>query len=195
MGFLDNLLGRAPAPARVEPEIRIEDLILSKLRKGYLVDFDDRTWEVVAQARVECAERSEGGQRWSEDEWSLRGPDAAARLRRREMHGVVSWELLSPLRLDEVDMEIRDALVRDGAPGAQGFFEDQPIFRDYMAGAALYHRVGQTEEDGTFFWNYNDDLHRPVLRVEQQGNAIATVALLTPVEEYQFNNILPGAAR
>lgn len=190
MGFFDKLFG-PPKPPPPE-EIRMEDLVLPKLRTGQMVDFDERTWEVTGLARVECAERGEGGQRWSEDEWSLRSADAHMRLRRRDLYGQVEWELLSPLRPEEVDLEIRDSLVRDGSPAAQGFFDDQPVFRDYLEGAALYHRPGKTEADGVFFWNYKDDLGRPVLRVEQQGNALASVSLLTPVEEYQFTNILPA---
>ena len=76
-------------------EFRIEDLVLSKLKVGFLVDYDLKTYRVSACNKYQW---NEGG---VSDEWELTSGSETSFLERSEEDGEVEWSLSRKLPISE----------------------------------------------------------------------------------------------
>ena len=76
-----------------EEEFRIEDLVLSKLKTGFMVDYDMQTYVVAGYNKYQW---NEGG---VTDEWELKSGDETWFLERTQEDGEVEWSLCRKLPL------------------------------------------------------------------------------------------------
>jgi len=166
-------------------EFHIEDLVLSKLKTGFLVDFDMKTYKVTACNKYQW---NEGG---VTDEWELKAGDKTWFLERSEEDGEVEWSMCRKLSISELEGDIAGEIERNDDPpevvvfqGKQFTFEEDDI--------GEFFRGGSGEPLSFVSWDYEDEAEEQFLTIEQWGETKFDIQVGFKVEEYQFTNILPG---
>tara|TARA_B100000686_G_C16775366_1_gene968053 strand:+ start:2116 stop:2661 length:546 start_codon:yes stop_codon:yes gene_type:complete len=163
----------------------LHDLVLDKMKPGYLVDFDMRTFRVNARNEY----------RWEEggvtDEWELKQGSEVIFLERDEEDGEVFWTLARKTHIGSVEGNIDQYIIDHEDPpekvvhaGITYYLEEDDIGEYFK---------GDTREGLKFVvWDYTDEQKEKQLSIEQWGEANFEVTLGVEVEEYQFSNILPA---
>jgi hypothetical protein len=168
-----------------EKEIRFEDLVLSKLKKGFMVDYDMKTYVVSACNKYEW---EEGG---TTDEWELKSGNEIWFLERDQEDGEVEWSMCQKLSISELEGDIAGEIERNEDPpeivtykGKQFAFEEDNV--------GEYFRNGSDEGLSFVAWDFEDEAEEEFLTIEQWGETKFDMQVGFKVEEYQFTNILPG---
>lgn len=182
MGILDAL-GRLLGGSEASSDVPIEDLTLDRLREGYMVDYEMRTWEVTQHAKYDY----EG---WPADEWTLENGDDLLFLEYEYDDGDV-FLLSEPAEITDVtvDGEPFRVVVRD---------EDPPGTITYRGTEYVLVEEGtatRTVDDRTndlHYWVYEGD--DGFVALERYGSSDWSVYDGREVEPYEFDNILPRGA-
>ena len=95
MGLMDRVFGRKQTDREPDP---LADLVLEKLKVGYLVDYDLQTWQVTAYCRYTFS-----GKDRSVEEWEL---TAAGEQRYLELADG-GWSLARTISIGAIDGDIR----------------------------------------------------------------------------------------
>ena len=166
-------------------EIDVNDLVLPKMKKGFLVDYDMKTYQVVGKNYYQW---DEGGRTF---EWELKQGSEVLFLEKEEEDGEISWSLSRKLGIGVLEGSVADYIMKNEDPpetvimdGVSFYFEEDDI--------GTYHK--EDNPDGLQFvvWDYSDDRQEKSLSIEQWGETKFNVTVGFEVEEYQFSNILHG---
>ena len=161
----------------------LADLSLTNLKKGYLVDYDLKTWEVVASNYYD----------WGDGdisyEWQLKSVDEVVYLE-KESDDEEEWSLNRKINFSRLGPNIKEQIVETGDPPDEIVFEGMTYYREETAGGHFF-KDSQGPGKEVLRWSYEDDSGRCYLGIEQWGEADFDAAAGEPVEEYQFINILP----
>lgn len=182
MGLFDWLLGKrekeTPKQGFDPTRVRLEDL-----RPGWLVDFDLRTWEVLARHRYDM------GDGFEMIEWELRAGNDIRYLCREEDDGVY-WTLMKKVPLGAIDPGLKKHILEYEDPPKKLHYEG----RDYEMvsyGGARFFKDGFPPPVPFIYWEYESSDGERVITVEQWGDTEFEASAGEYVEEYQFSNILP----
>ena len=181
MGLLDMFRGKKDEEPEFDP---LADLVLAKLRVGYLVDYDMETWEVTAHNRY----------RWNSgettEEWELTLGRKKRYLELGEDDGPC-WTLARKMPIGKVGSELRDHILKHEDPPDEVTVEGVTYYLDESDGGHFYPG-GADAGEPLIKWDLVDEADEAFLTLEQWGETELEAALGTYVEEYQFTNILPG---
>ena len=170
-----------------EPEMDVlQDLVLSKLKPGYLVDYDLKTWQVTGYNTCDLGEDG------MTEEWVIRNGDEVRYLDRRE-DDEVEWALSRKIPFDEVDPEGaigRHIIDTEDPPEEIRYAGTRYVMEE--SGGGHFRRNATGEGQPFLFWEYEDETGEKYLTVEQWGEESFEASEGVPVEEYQFTHILPG---
>ncbi len=161
----------------------LTDLSLAKLKVGYLVDYDLKTWEVVA-----CNHYDWGGGDISH-EWQLTSGDEVVYLE-MESDDEEEWSLNRKIAFGRLDPEVKKHILETQDPPEEIVFEGTTYYMEEMTGGHFY-KNGQGPGKELLRWSYEDDKGRSYLGIEQWGEQDIDASAGKPVDEYQFTNILP----
>lgn len=164
--------------------LSVTDLTLSDLEKGYMVDYDLKTWEVMAHNWYDW------GGRDITHEWQLKGIDEVVYLE-RESDDTDDWSLNRKLPFAQLGPEVKKHLIETGDPPDEIVFEGVTYYLEETAGGHFY-KDGQSPGKEMLRWSYEDDTEERYLGIEQWGEQDFDASIGQPVEEYQFTNILPS---
>jgi hypothetical protein len=162
----------------------ISGLKLSKLKVGYMVDYDLKTWEVTAHSKYDWGDGD------ITDEWQLRSGDDVVYLE-REFDDEDDWSLNRKIPFGSLAPGIRDHLREHDDPPQEIHFEGTTYHLEDMAGGHFLSG-GSGPGRPLLRWGYEDDSGEKYLGIEQWGEDEFEATVGVPVEEYQFTNILPG---
>jgi hypothetical protein len=173
-----------PFKKKKEPEFDpLRDLSLSKLKAGYLVDYDLKTWEVTAHHKYDW------GDGFYTDEWELKSSTETLYLE-REDDDEIEWALSKKTQLGKSGSEIREHLLENESPPNEILYQDKGFFLASEA-AGLFLKDGKEPGIELLSWDYIDETEEEVITVEQWGEQEFEYSIGRYVEEYQFTNILP----
>ena len=166
-------------------EFRIEDLELSKLKTGFLVDYDMQTYRVSGYNKYQ----------WNEgavtDEWEIKAGNESWFLERTQEDSEVEWSLCRKLPISDLEGDIAGEIMRtEDPPEAVAFQGKRFTFEEDDIGE--FFRGGSGEAMSFVAWDYEDEAGEQFLTIEQWGETKFDIQVGFKVEEYQFTNILPG---
>lgn len=173
---------KKPEEAEIDP---LSDLTLSKLKVGYLVDYDMQTWEVTGYAHYDWGG---GDLSW---EWQLKSAGDTLYLE-READDEDYWCVSRKIAFSRLGDAVRDHIRENDDPPDEIVFEGTTYYLE-ESGGARYCKDGKRPGQEMLKWEYEDDEGESFLTIEQWGENSFEAALGFQVEEYQFSNILPGA--
>jgi len=168
-----------------EPELDpLQDLDLSNLKPGYVLDYDLKTWRVTAHNTYDY----EGD---STDEWELSCADDVVYLEREEDDGI-AWTLTRKLPLTDIEGDVRGHLRENEDPPERVTCRGTEYVAD-SSDVGQFYKDGQGEGREFIVWSYEDSSGKQILTVEQWGDDEYDASIGEVVEEYQFSSILPSA--
>ena len=166
-------------------EFRIEDLVLGKLKIGFLVDYDMKTYKVTACNKYQW---EEGG---TTDEWELKAGDESWFLERSQEDGEVEWSFCRKLPISQLEGDIAGEIERNEDPPETVVFQGKKfVFEEDDIGE--FFREGSDEGLSFVSWDFEDEQEKEFLTIEQWGETKFDMQVGFTVEEFQFSNILPG---
>ncbi len=180
MTFWKKLFGGQEDEPALDP---FTDLVLEKMRPGYLVDYELRTWEVTARHHADLGD----GLRM--DSWEIRAEGEVRYLSRIEADGTF-WTLTRKVPIGMVDSKLRSYIQDNGDPPQQIDFSGVSYALDSYGGAKFF-RNGHGAPIPFLYWDYKDESGSRLLSIEQWGDIDFEAYVGGNVEEYQFSNILP----
>jgi hypothetical protein len=159
------------------------DIGLSHIQPGYFLDYDMSTWEVKAFNKYDWG----GGD--TSDEWQLVSADDALFLE-RAVDDEENYIISRKIPFNKLGASVRSYLKTNEDPPDEITYENRTYFLEESAGGYFYPG-GQNESHELLSWTYEDESGKHLLGIEQWGEDDFTAWLGSPVEEYQFTNILP----
>lgn len=192
MGLFDRfkraMTSRSEEDAPREDIDPLADLTLEKLRPGYLLDYDLKTWTVREHVQYDF----DG---FLVDEWELESDEGEIRFLELEDDDGPAWSLSGEVPLTAFDFEEGGSLARYIATN-----DDAPELLTYEGEAYELVEAGPAElvnDDGTrhplVFWTYaHEDDEDRFLAIEQYGEESFDASAGHTIEPYEFDNILPG---
>ena len=180
MGLRERLFGRkkdvddGPDP--------LADLVLEKLKVGYLVDYDLRTWRVTGYSRYRFAGMSDI------EEWEL---TANGEQRYLERAGD-AWSLSQRIAIGDIAGDVRQHILDHDDPPQTIVFQGAAYRLDASCAGHLLPG-GDGAGEPVIRWEYMDESETGFVGIEQWGETEFTAAAGSAVEDYQFTHILPGS--
>lgn len=177
-----GLFNKPPDEPTLDP---LYDLVLPKLRVGYLVDYDLKTWQVTAHNTYDF-----DGQ--GVDEWEL-SFDRELRYLERAQDDEEVWTLATKIPVGRLGDAVRDKLYAQEEPPGELEYQGRSYYL-FEDAAGYFREGGVGERQPMLTWNYSDADHENFLTVEQWGEREIEASVSVRVHSYQFTNILPGPA-
>ncbi|RMF61500.1 MAG: DUF4178 domain-containing protein [Calditrichaeota bacterium] len=181
MGLMDFLKGKKNGE-EFDP---LKDLELSKLKVGYYVDYDLKTWVVTAYHRYDYGEGY-----WGE-EWELTSGREKIYLGREE-DDEVEWTVSKKLPIGAIEGDVTRHIIEHEDPPNQITVKGKVYYLD-ESGPAYFYEGGKGEPVGFIYWDFIDEEDESFVTIEQWGESEFEASEGYYVEEYQFTNILPGS--
>jgi hypothetical protein len=163
---------------------QVTDLTLSDLKVGYFLDYDLKTWEVVAYHYYDWGD---GGN--LTHEWQLKSADDTLYLE-KESDDEVDWSVSRPIPFGSLGARVRNHILENEDPPDEIEFEGTTYHLDEFGGGKFF-RNGKGPGREFLVWDYEDDAGESFLSIEQWDEDDFEASVGTFVEEYQFTNILP----
>jgi len=163
----------------------LKDLVLSKLKVGYLVDYDMKTWTVSGYNKYNV----DG---FVTDEWELSSGRDKIYLERDE-DDEVTWSISRKMPIGAIDGGIKKYIMEHDDPPEQITVKGKKYYMD-ESGAGFMYKNGLGRGIEFIFWTFVDDDDKQFINIEQWGETEFEAAEGLYVEEYYFSNILPGTA-
>ena len=162
----------------------LADLTLTKLKPGYILDYDLKTWKVDAHHTYDYeGDRVDG--------WVLTCADGTVYLEREE-DDEPTWNLSRKVSLSELDADIRAHMADNDDPPEEIVHDGITYYGDSDSVGKFYEN-GEGPGQDFLVWDYLDDSEKRTLCIEQWGDSEYEASVGEVVEEYQFSNILPVA--
>ena len=156
---------------------------LGSMRKGYLVDFDLKTWQVIGYNTYDY----DG---FVTREWELRCADDVRFLEAVEEDGKVEWTWTLRIGIEQIEEDVVGAIIETDDPPQEVRFEGR-LYEAVESSAGLQRKDGEGEGREFVNWSYESKEGR-VLFMSQWGERDFAAYEGISVEEYQFTDILPG---
>ena len=166
-------------------EASLADLTLSKLKPGYYVDWEMKTWEVVSAGFYDW-----GGSEITY-EWQLKTADDTVYLE-YESDDEEYWCISRKINFGTLDPGIKKHIMEFGDPPDEITYADRTYYLEETGGGHYFKDAQQSSGQEMISWNYEDEEGENFLTIEQWGENSFEASAGFPVEEYQFTDILPG---
>lgn len=161
----------------------LHDLIVRKLRKGWLVDYDMKTWEVIACHKYDWGEGE------PTTEWELRSGNDTIFLEYDDEDGE-SYSVSTQIPIGKIDGNIKSYLQTHEDPPEKIVYQGETYYLD-EEGGGLFLEDGTGPQEEFLYWDFVDDNDEKFITIEQWGETEFTAYDGLNAEEYQFSNILP----
>ncbi len=180
MGLTDRLFGKKKTEKELDP---LADLVLEKLKVGYLVDYDFHTWQVTAYCSYKFLGNDEDVQ-----EWEL----TAGGWQRYLELADGAWSLSRRVSIGAIDGDIRQHILDHEDPPERVLFKGQEYHLDASYSGRMFPD-GKGGGQDVIRWEFLDEAELSFVAIEQWSETEFSAAAGSVVEDYQFTSILPGA--
>jgi hypothetical protein len=162
-------------------------LTLRGIRPGFFVDYDMKTWEVTAYSAYD----------WGDGdltyEWQLKSHDETIYLE-REPDDEDYWTISRKVPVSKIGDTVLDRIIADDDPPEEIVVDSRRYTLDESGGGHYFRNaegIGTETGRELIKWDFIDDSETATLTIERWGEKEFEVSMGTPVEEYQFTDILP----
>ena len=169
-----------------KPEDSPLDVRLADLKKGYMVDYDLKTWQVKSHNTYDFdGDRAE--------EWELYSGDDRCYLE-CEKDDEYEWAISRKIDLSELSESGTDiaAHIKRHDDPPQEIVYNGTRYSLEESGAGYFFPDGRVAGDEMIYWDYTDESGEKLLTVEQWGETDFEASIGKTVKDYEFRNILPG---
>ncbi len=184
MGFTDFFRKKKKQEPTFDP---LKDLVLSKLKPGYFLDYDLKSWTVK---RYNVYDWGDG---MITEEWEIKSGNETCYLD-REDDDEVEWTLSRRLPFKKLDADgsIARTIKKNDDPPGEISYEGKAYYLE-ESGGGYFQRDGKGIGTEFLTWNFEAESGEEFINIEQWGENDFSASIGIYVEEYQFSNILPSA--
>jgi len=178
---------KAPPRREFRTEYDPTNLRVENLRKGYLVDFDLRTWTVTNDTQFDWDNQT------LEKSLALNANGQTCFLViRREAGGRVLYHWGSEVNIYALDPNLESEILSQQRPQNILTVDGTPFYRESRFEGTYYQG---THQGGTrvLMWEYLDGKRENFIRVEQLGRNEFRAIKGRLVDDIEFSEILPGS--
>ena len=191
MGFLDRFRGKPEDRGMPKDRGMLEDggldplrdLVLEKLRVGYLVDYDLKTWRVTDHNRYHYNDGR------SSEEWEL----TEGRTKRYLEHAEGEeggWSLSRLVPIGALG-DVRQRILEHDDPPEEVTHDGTTYYLEGSVGGYMVPGKGGGRQE-LILWELVDESEDHFLAIMQWSETELTAACGAFVADYEFTNILPG---
>lgn len=180
MGLMDFL--KKKENNQIDP---LSDLVLSKLKTGYMLDYDLKTWKVTGYFKYDF------GEGYTAEEWELTSGNDKYFLGREEDDDV-EWTLSNKVPMGALEGDVRKHIIDNEDPPDKVTYKEKIYYLDESGTGKMYEN-GKPPAKEFIYWDLIDEEDEHFLSIEQWDETEFEASQGFYVEEYQFTNILPGA--
>ena len=181
MGFFDRFRKKETVGTVVDPTV---DLVLGKMRPGFLVDYDLKTWKVTAYNVYDFQEADRV------EEWELTLGREKRYLERSEDDGE-EWTLARKIPIGALSKDVRKYIMEHDDPPHQVDYQGTTFYLE-SSYAGYFRPGGDGPRQEMIRWEFCDDDESRFLTIEQWSETEFEASVSETVEDYQFTHILPG---
>lgn len=175
-----NIFGKKDEEPEIDP---LHDLTIPNLKKGWMLDYDMKTWEVVAVHKYDWGEGE------YTKEWELRSGRETLFLEYEAEDGE-SYIISKRIPIGKIDGNIKEYLSTHEDPPERITYKNETYYLD-EEGGGLFLEDGQGPETELLYWDFTDDSEEKFITIEQWGETEFEAYEGFYAEGYQFTNILP----
>ena len=180
MGFMDFFKRKKDGG----PDV-LRDLVLRNIRKGYLLDYDMKTWQ------VETENHYDWGHGDITKEWKLVAADDAIFLE-LESDDDDEWCISRKIPVRALGEKLPEYIVEHDDPPETITYKGETYYLEESGGGHYYKDKSGVGEE-LLKWDFIDESGKAFISIERWGETDFEAAAGKVVEEYQFTNILPGS--
>lgn len=162
-----------------------QDLVLSKLKVGYLVDYDLKSWEVTEYNKYDW----DNG--FYSHEWELKSGNEVVYLE-CEDDDEPEWILAKKIPFKSLGPGLGKHIREKEDPPNQLKYNDATYHLE-EGGGGYFCKGGGKERAEFLYWEFLDESGEQILTIEQWDENDFEASVGKYVEEYEFTNILPGS--
>ncbi|PIE70444.1 MAG: hypothetical protein CSA22_07765 [Deltaproteobacteria bacterium] len=164
----------------------LTDVPLEKLKTGYYLDYDMKTWQVTNAATYNWGDAD------ISYEWQLTAADDVIYLELTR-DDADEWCITRKVPFGKLGEAVVSHMKTNEDPPAEITFDGVTYYQEEMGGGQ-YINLDKNPESGSELlrWDYCDDSGDRILSIEQWGENDFEAAVGEMVEAYAFTNILPG---
>ena len=162
----------------------LSDLTLEKLKVGYFVDYDMKTWSVEAYNHYDWGS---GDMTY---EWQLVCHDDTLYLE-REPDDEDHWSVSRKIPIGRLGFDLKADIQENDDPPDEIQVEGTSYYLDETSGGHFY-KGGNPPGKEVLTWDYVDDSGKSYLSIEQWAETEFEASIGNRVDLYQFDNILPA---
>ncbi|MEH0156335.1 DUF4178 domain-containing protein [Limibacter armeniacum] len=166
-----------------EPHYDPTNIKVTDIRKGFVLDYDLKTWEVQDEYEYDWGDNN------FSYEFKLVSADDVVFLSVEE-DDFVECTVTRKLNFNKLDEEIEEAILSKGKPPRQIIYNGTVFYRDGEH-AGYFRNIKDTSFQPFVSWEYYDDSEKQVLVIEQWGDEDFEASIGKVESESDFSNILP----
>ncbi|MTI32317.1 DUF4178 domain-containing protein [Xanthovirga aplysinae] len=174
-----------------EPEYDPSNITIRDLRKGFVLDYDLKTWEVKAEFEYDW------GNNFFSREFKLDSGDEVVYLHLSE-DDEIYLTISKKIKIRNLDEDLPEYIAQHEQPPKKLIFEGKTYFLDKESPGYFrdFENPGDKDEDWCemISWEYYDSTEKLVLSVEQWGEREFEASYGKVVGEFSFSNILPSSS-
>jgi len=175
-----NIFGKKEPKLEIDP---LHDLTIPNLKKGWVLDYDGKTWEVVAVHRYNWGDGA------PTREWELRSGRETIFLEYEAGEGE-NFIVSRYIPIGKIDGNLKTYLTTHEDPPERITCQGVTYYLDEEGGGLfLEDSIGPEQE--FLFWDFVDDSEDKFITIEQWGETEVEAYEGAYEQGYHFTNILP----
>lgn len=158
---------------------------LESLQKGFLLDYDLKTWEVVHHAQFEW----ENGT--IDTVFKIVSSSETQQLYLRRESGFTQVFVASPISIFLIDESIEQQINNMKKPSNTVTYQQTTYYRENSKNGYWFDMTTTNHYNVATLWEYMDETRKRILRIEQIGQRALVALIGKLVSAYHFSDILP----
>jgi hypothetical protein len=167
-----------------QPAFDPTNLKITDLRKGFILDYDSKSWEVVKEYEYDW------GDNFFTLEFQIKSADSLAYLNVEE-DDEIEITVCKAVDINNIDKTLIEEIIEQEKPRRTIEFSGKTFFRKAEASGNCRDMSGNNW-DPFISWDYRDETSKYILTIEQWGEDEFEAFLGKVVEDYEISNIFPG---
>ncbi len=168
-----------------EPKYDPTNLKITDLEKGFLVDYDLKSWQVVAVYEYDW-----GNNNFTR-EYKLDSGDDVAFLHIEE-DDELFLTFTRKIKVRSIDEDLPEKILKKEHPPKKIDYQGIKLYRENETPGYFKDSEKETDDwDELISWDYYDEAEEHVLNIEQWGEKEFEASFGKIAKEFEFSNILP----
>ncbi len=182
MGFFDDLFGKKK---KEEEEVDPLDIKLSRLKKGYILDYDLSSWEVKEVYNYDW-----GDQFFTREYKIFNGKDS--RYLHVEEDDELELILSQKIKPVTIDADIPEHIIKHGHPPKKLHFKGKTYNLESESPGYFNEEDKPEQWVEHISWTYYDEEEENIINIEQWGEREFEASVGKVLKEFEISNVIPS---